>query len=42
MKIENAEKLVANLHYKIECITDEKFKTSVKLWISIEKSAQNH
>ena len=39
MKIENVEKLVANLHDKTECYTHKKFKTSIKSWISFEKIA---
>ena len=31
-------KLVANLHDKTECYTHKKFKRSIKLWISFEKS----
>ena len=39
MKIEKVEKLVTNSHtQKRICDTHTKFKTSIKLWISIEKS----
>ena len=30
MKIENFEKLVANLHVKTECYTHKEFKTCIK------------
>ena len=40
IKIENVEKLEANLHDKKRiCYTHEKFKTSIKPWIRTEKSA---
>ena len=40
MKIEKFEKLVANLHDKTEYVIDiKKIKTSIKSWISFEKSS---
>ena len=40
MKIEKIENVVANLHVKKRiCQTQKKFKTSIKSWISIEKSS---
>ena len=40
MNIKKVETFVANLHDKEEYIIHiKKFKTSIKLWISLEKSA---
>ena len=40
MKIKKVEKLVANLHDKEKyCYIHKKFKTSIKSWISFEKSS---
>ena len=36
MKLQKAEKLVANLHDKTECYTHNKFKASIKSWINFE------
>ena len=42
-KIEIVQKLVANSqNKKMIFYTHKKFKTKIKPWISIEKSAQNH
>ena len=38
MKIEKVEKLAANFDDKNECYSHKKFKTSIKSWISFEKS----
>ena len=38
MKIEKVKNLVTNLHNKTE-YAHNKFKTSIKLWISLEKIA---
>ena len=37
MKIENAEKLVTNLHKNRICNSHKKFKASIKWWINFEK-----
>ena len=37
MKIEKVQKLVANFHDKKICYSHQKFKTSMKSWISFEK-----
>ena len=40
MKIQKVEKLVDNLHYKkIICYSHRNSKTSIKSWISFEKSS---
>ena len=39
MKIENVEKLLASLNDKKMCYTNKEFKTSTRLWISIEKKS---
>ena len=40
MKIKKVEKLVANLHDQEKyCYIHKKFKTSIKSWISFEKSS---
>ena len=41
IKIEQAEKLVANLHDKTERYAHKKFKTSIKSCISFKKSSQS-
>ena len=42
MKIKKVEKLIANLHDKTEYVIHiKKFKTSIKPWISSEKSSYN-
>ena len=43
MKIEKAEKLIANLHDKFEdVIYIKNFKTNIKSWISFEKGSSSH
>ena len=43
MKIEKAEKLIANLHDKFEDVIYIKiFKTNIKSWISFEKGSSSH
>ena len=43
MEIEKVEKLIPNLHNRTEYVTCiKKLKTSIKSWISFEKSSQNH
>ena len=43
IEIEKVEKLIPNLHNRTEYVTCiKKLKTSIKSWISFEKSSQNH
>ena len=37
-KLKKVEKLINNLHYKTDCYS----RTSIKLWISLEKNSMFH